>query len=183
MATDDERHPRLVVTEPAEQAGLVLSLSAAELVIGHSDTADLVLDDRYVSRRHALVTTDASGAVTILDLNSTGGTFVNDERLDRAAGAAARGHGPVRRPQARFEPAVSAPGVACGRRCRPSCWTSPRVLVPPPGEQAGRPEPPAAADTGASGGARGARRHVGAAIRSTRSPAPWPARRCPAWPA
>jgi pSer/pThr/pTyr-binding forkhead associated (FHA) protein len=58
MATDDLRVPRLVVTEPADRAGTVLPLSAPELVIGHSDTADLVLDDRYVSRRHALVSVD-----------------------------------------------------------------------------------------------------------------------------
>ena len=101
--------PRLVVTEPADQAGLILSLSAPQMVIGHSDTADLILEDRFVSRRHALVITDASGAVTILDLNSTGGTFVNDERVDEPR---------VLQPgdvvrfadlTARFEPASGAP--------------------------------------------------------------------------
>ena len=81
MATADLNVPRLVVTEPAEQAGLVLALSQPQMVIGHSDTADVVLEDRFVSRRHALVAVDPSGAVTILDLNSTGGTFVNGERL------------------------------------------------------------------------------------------------------
>jgi pSer/pThr/pTyr-binding forkhead associated (FHA) protein len=76
------------------------------MVIGRSDAADLILDDRYVSRRHALVSVTANGSVTIHDLNSTGGTFVNDERLTgprvlqpgdvvRFAGLAAR-----------FEPAV-----------------------------------------------------------------------------
>jgi hypothetical protein len=50
-------------------------------VIGHSGTADLVLDDQFVSRRHALVTVGPTGQVTIRDLNSTGGTFVNDERI------------------------------------------------------------------------------------------------------
>src|SRR5215472_2812416 len=74
--------PRLVVIEPADQAGVILSLSGAQLVIGHSDTADLVLNDRFVSRRHALVAVDQSGTVTITDLKSTSGTFVNDERLD-----------------------------------------------------------------------------------------------------
>jgi predicted component of type VI protein secretion system len=81
MAIDETNAPRLMVTEPDEQAGLVLNLSRSRMVIGHSDTADLVLEDRFVSRRHALVNVDPSGRVTIQDLNSTGGTFVNDERL------------------------------------------------------------------------------------------------------
>ena len=58
-----------------------MSLSLPEMVIGHSDTADLVLDDHFVSRRHALITVALTGSVTIRDLNSTGGTFVNDEQL------------------------------------------------------------------------------------------------------
>ena len=82
MTVDDASAPRLIVTGPAEQVGLVLSLSRPQMVIGHSETADLVLEDRFVSRRHALVTVDPSGAVTITDLNSTGGTFVNGEPLE-----------------------------------------------------------------------------------------------------
>src|SRR5450755_3240782 len=81
MTISDDNVPRLVVTSPAELAGVALPLAAPELVIGHSDTADLVLEDRFVSRRHALVTVDPSGPVTIRDLHSTGGTFVNGERL------------------------------------------------------------------------------------------------------
>ena len=82
MVINDTSEPRLVVTEPDRQAGLVLSLSRAHMVIGHSETADLVLEDRFVSRRHTFVTVDPSGAVTITDLNSTGGTFVNGEQLE-----------------------------------------------------------------------------------------------------
>jgi hypothetical protein len=81
MPSDEQRVPRLVVTAPAEQAGRVFELAGTELVIGHSDTADLVLEDRYVSRRHALLTTDAAGEVTLWDLNSTAGTQVNGAPL------------------------------------------------------------------------------------------------------
>ena len=80
MATSDPDVPRLVVTGPEEHEGLVFNLSQPELVIGHSDTADIVLDDPYLSRRHALISID-NGVVTVHDLKSTGGTFVNDERL------------------------------------------------------------------------------------------------------
>ena len=72
--------PRLVVVSPAELEGLVFDLSGQEMVIGHSDTADIYVEDPYLSRRHALISVDAD-AVTVHDLNSTGGTFVNEERL------------------------------------------------------------------------------------------------------
>lgn len=81
MAVDEVGAPRLVVLEPSGHAGLVLSLSEPEMVIGNSETAHLRVDDQFVSRRHALVTVDSSGQVALVDLNSTGGTFVNDERL------------------------------------------------------------------------------------------------------
>ena len=80
MATSDPDVPRLVVIGPEEHEGLAFNLSQPELVIGHSDTADIVLDDPYLSRRHALISVD-NGVVTVHDLKSTGGTFVNDERL------------------------------------------------------------------------------------------------------
>jgi len=79
--------PRLVIINPIERAGLVLSLSEPQLVIGQSASADLVIDDPYISGRHALITTDGSGQVTIRDLNSTSGTFVNGERLAGGTGA------------------------------------------------------------------------------------------------
>src|SRR5271167_3019984 len=114
MAHDEGYHPRLVVTEPSELAGTVLTLDQSQLVIGHSDTADLVLEDRFVSRRHALVTVDSAGQVTIRDLNSLGGTFVNDERL---AGPRVLLPGDIVRftdLAARFEPA-GAPEAAVTR--------------------------------------------------------------------
>lgn len=83
MAGNAPEVPRLEVTEPPEQRGVVLSLTKPEMIVGHSETADLILDDRYVSRRHALISVAASGSVTVRDLNSTGGTFVNGERLTR----------------------------------------------------------------------------------------------------
>lgn len=84
MPIDEANIPHLVVIEPAERVGLSLSLSGPQLVIGKSASADLVIDDPYVSGRHALVTTDGSGQVTIIDLNSTSGTFVNGERVTGA---------------------------------------------------------------------------------------------------
>ena len=82
MANSGKDVPRLLVIDPAELRDTIFPLSRREIIVGHSDTADLTLDDSYVSRRHALITVDGSGSVTILDLNSVGGTFVNDVRLE-----------------------------------------------------------------------------------------------------
>ncbi len=52
--------------------------------LGRDETADIVIDDPGVSRRHSeiRVTTDGPHLVTsIRDLNSTNGTFVNGERI------------------------------------------------------------------------------------------------------
>ena len=82
MASSDLNVPQLVVTHPPGRQGLVLVLSRPEMVIGHSETAGLTLDDSHESRRHALIRIADSGLVIIRDLNSAGGTFVNDERLE-----------------------------------------------------------------------------------------------------
>ena len=81
MADREAEMPRLVITEPAGHAGKVFPLSGTEMTIGHSDTADIVVDDPYLSRRHALLSVDG-GEVTVHDLNSTSGTFVNEERVE-----------------------------------------------------------------------------------------------------
>jgi FHA domain len=108
MASEDPGLPCLVVIGPARLVGLMLPLSPPEVVIGHSDTADVVLEDEFVSRRHALVTVDEAGVVTLSDLNSTAGTFVNDVLIDRPrvlrAGDLVRFADLV----ARFEPGMSS---------------------------------------------------------------------------
>src|ERR1022692_110191 len=151
MVTSEARAPRLVVTEPADRAGAVLALTAPEMVIGHSDTADLILEDRFVSRRHALVTADPAGTVTIRDLNSTGGTFVNDERLAGPRGVQAGDAVRFAALVARFEPAgqVVESGVPTAQpeTASPPETTSPGLPPPgntaPPGPAGGDPAGPA----------------------------------------
>jgi Neuraminidase-like domain/FHA domain len=147
MVNEDTTAPRLVVTDPADQAGLILWLSAPELVIGHSETADVVLEDRFVSRRHALVTVDPSGAVTIRDLNSTGGTFVNGERLTGARvlqpGDTVRFADLV----TRFEPGATAPGTGAAGAVT-QLLTIPSGSDAPDGSASGLASPPEAASPG-----------------------------------
>ncbi len=50
------------------------------LVLGRDSSADVVLDDGQISRRHARVTPSNGGAV-VEDLESTNGTFVNHDEV------------------------------------------------------------------------------------------------------
>ena len=52
------------------------------LNIGRLDTNDIVLDDYKVSREHAVLKFGKNG-MTLVDLASTHGSFVNDARIDR----------------------------------------------------------------------------------------------------
>jgi hypothetical protein len=54
-----------------------------EIIIGRSSDLDMVLVEDMVSRKHAKITTD-DHAVTIQDLGSTNGTFVNGEKVRKA---------------------------------------------------------------------------------------------------
>jgi pSer/pThr/pTyr-binding forkhead associated (FHA) protein len=51
-----------------------------EIIIGRSSELDMVLVEDMVSRKHAKITTDDKN-VTIQDLGSTNGTFVNGEKV------------------------------------------------------------------------------------------------------
>ncbi|UQA54966.1 DUF4388 domain-containing protein [Polyangium aurulentum] len=55
-----------------------------EIVVGRASDLDMVLVEDMVSRRHARIAC-ADQQITIEDLNSTNGTFVNGERIQRAS--------------------------------------------------------------------------------------------------
>ena len=63
-------------------AGEVLELLGEVTTVGRQKGNDLVLDDVTVSRHHALFTRTASGRVTVRDLNSLNGTYVNGTRVE-----------------------------------------------------------------------------------------------------
>lgn len=55
------------------------------IVIGRDAGSDLVLDDAEVSGQHARVTPSPDGSATVEDLESTNGTFVNQNELEGPA--------------------------------------------------------------------------------------------------
>ncbi len=72
--------PELVVTA-GSAVGRRLTLGD-ELIIGREVSGDGELsDDRELSRRHVRVARDAEGRLTIEDLGSANGTFVNGDRV------------------------------------------------------------------------------------------------------
>ena len=53
--------------------------------IGRLASAHLVLDDDRVSRIHSVIEVGADGAVSIIDMGSAEGTFVNGKKVSRGA--------------------------------------------------------------------------------------------------
>ncbi|MFP5417005.1 MAG: FHA domain-containing protein [Actinomycetes bacterium] len=65
-----------------KQAGLTMALGD-QLKIGRSTDCQLILDDDYVSTRHARIFR-TNGGYLVEDLGSTNGTYLNNERLSGA---------------------------------------------------------------------------------------------------
>ena len=76
--------PALVVRSGGGRTGESFALGRERTSIGRSPDCDVFLDDVTVSRRHAAVLADASGAIRIDDQGSLNGTYVNRRRIETA---------------------------------------------------------------------------------------------------
>ena len=73
--------PRIVVNRDGD-AVAQYELTGREYVIGRNELADIVVEDTYVSKIHAMFKV-YSNAVVLLDLNSTNGTTVNSRVVQK----------------------------------------------------------------------------------------------------
>ena len=69
----------LVRIYPADAIGDLVSIDEERMLIGRDESCTLVVSDDSVSRRHALLEKDTAGFL-VTDLDSTNGTYVNDQR-------------------------------------------------------------------------------------------------------
>lgn len=68
-----------------EDQGLTLRLlPGGNRTIGRSAVADFIVGRPLVSRVHCRLEVRPTGELEVQDLDSTNGTFVNDQRVDRA---------------------------------------------------------------------------------------------------
>lgn len=72
--------PRVVTITQGNQAGTTAQLSLGMVLIGRGADCQLILDDDYVSTRHARIVAGDSG-IYVEDLGSTNGTYVNGQRI------------------------------------------------------------------------------------------------------
>ncbi len=75
-------HTDVLVVASGNAAGTRFELEKEVTTVGRHENSDLLLDDVSVSRHHAVITRTASGRITLRDLNSLNGTYVNGARVE-----------------------------------------------------------------------------------------------------
>ncbi|HET9090185.1 MAG TPA: FHA domain-containing protein [Acidimicrobiales bacterium] len=78
-------HVDELVVVSGQSAGTRFALTNETTSVGRHENSDLLLDDVSVSRHHAIFTRTASGRITLRDLNSLNGTYVNGARVEETA--------------------------------------------------------------------------------------------------
>lgn len=78
-----KKAPACLVQYSGTNLGKRYVLEEKEMVVGRSPNVHIVINEQSVSRNHAQCTSSESG-ISITDLGSSNGTYVNDERISAA---------------------------------------------------------------------------------------------------
>ena len=76
-----ELHPHLIILYPQTQFKQI-ALEKGTVILGRGQDADIRLDDELVSRKHCSLTFDGKN-VTVQDLGSTNGTYVDGNQVSK----------------------------------------------------------------------------------------------------
>ncbi|MGA9771858.1 MAG: FHA domain-containing protein [Blastocatellia bacterium] len=69
-----------------EMAGRKIALGNNRIIIGRDpDQCDIVLEQPTISKRHAMIEIDQNREATLVDLGSSNGSYVNDQKINRLA--------------------------------------------------------------------------------------------------
>lgn len=79
---EPQKEPLLVVAK-GPVVGQRFLLNKKEITLGRDPTSDIFLDDVTVSRKHAKIEANPPN-VTLLDVGSLNGTYVNSVRIEKA---------------------------------------------------------------------------------------------------
>jgi pSer/pThr/pTyr-binding forkhead associated (FHA) protein len=72
--------PRVLVVTQGSQTGQSAALADGVIMIGRGADCSIILDDDYVSTRHARVVS-GEGGIYLEDMGSTNGSYVNGQRI------------------------------------------------------------------------------------------------------
>ena len=75
------RAPKRILITQGSLAGTSVPLRDQPITIGRAPDSTIVLDDDYVSYRHAQLTPDDKGRWVVEDLGSTNGTYIDRQRI------------------------------------------------------------------------------------------------------
>ena len=81
LIPDAKKTQAYFIVISGKRVGSMYKVSKDEMYIGRVNDADILIEDDGVSRRHAKIERAPNGAVRVVDLESTNGTFFNGNRI------------------------------------------------------------------------------------------------------